>query len=143
MVAARSIAVDEVVQALWHSTGLGDAAALIAIGGYGRQELYPCSDVDLLVLLNDAKPAKALTDGVRTLSQQMWDCGIRLAPVTRSLLECERFDPNNVEFAIAMLDHRFLTGSQELYATLSERLLPRLLAKESAGLLAQLQQMTA
>ncbi|MBW8747013.1 MAG: [protein-PII] uridylyltransferase [Acidobacteria bacterium] len=143
MVAARSIAVDEVVQALWQSTGLGDAAALIAIGGYGRQELYPCSDVDLLVLLNDAKPTKALTDGVRMLSQQMWDCGIRLAPVTRSLLECERFDPSNVEFAIAMLDHRFLTGSQELYAALTERLLPRLLAKESTGLLAQLQEMTA
>lgn len=143
MVAARSSAVDEVVRQLWEATGLADSAALIAVGGYGRQELYPCSDVDLLVLLNDAKPGKAVADGVRSLSQQMWDCGIRLAPVTRSLTECERFDPNNVEFAIAMLDHRFLAGSQQLYRDLSEKLLPRLFAKESPALLAQLQQMTA
>ena len=79
-IAARAAAVDELVTALWEHAverdpHLRNGVALVAIGGYGRRELFPYSDVDLLFLLDGKVAEKDVKDAVRRVNQEMWDCG--------------------------------------------------------------------
>src|SRR5215469_8676559 len=101
-IAARAAAVDELVRELWgqaveHDSRLGAGVALVAVGGYGRRELFPYSDVDLLFLLDGRQADKDVKDAIRRVNQEMGDCGMRVSPVTRKLADCERFDPENAE----------------------------------------------
>ena len=116
--------VDELVRGLWRRRwsrirGWRSGVALVAVGGYGRRELFPYSDVDLLFLLDGKLAEKDVKDAIRRVNQEMWDCGIRVSPVTRRLAECERFDPENAEFALSLMDHRLLTGDAALYEKLA------------------------
>ena len=114
------------------------------MGGYGRRELFPYSDVDLVYLLDGKVDEKDIKQPIRRMSQELWDSGIRLSPVTRRRSECEQFNPDNVEFALAMLDHRLLAG--RLRRGMRERLvnvgLPKLLEKEHKGIRAGLLELT-
>lgn len=114
-----------------------DAATLVAIGGYGRRLLFPYSDIDVLFLLRE-EPTKRLREGLRAFSQELWDLKLRLSSQTRTLAQCERFDPNNLEFTIAALDSRYLAGSRELFSRLNESFVPRLVMRESQQLVQQL-----
>ena len=103
------------VTALWgaeveRDKRLGAGIALLAVGGYGRRELFPYSDVDLLFLLDGKMAEKDLKDAIRRVGQELWDCGIRVSPATRKLAECEKFDEENTEFTVSLLDHRLVTG---------------------------------
>jgi [protein-PII] uridylyltransferase len=134
--------VDALVLPLWHRLvcpNMEDAesAALLAIGGYGRRLLFPYSDIDILFLLRE-EPKKRLREGLRIFSQQLWDLKLRLSSQTRTLAQCERFDPNNLEFTIAALDSRYLAGSRELFSRLRESFIPRLVMRESPQLVQQL-----
>src|ERR1700733_6969520 len=87
-VAGRAAALDELVRALWgqaveRDARLASGMALVAVGGYGRRELFPYSDVDLLFLLDGKIAEKDLKDAIRRVNQEMWDCGIRVSPATR------------------------------------------------------------
>ncbi|MGB8978752.1 MAG: nucleotidyltransferase domain-containing protein, partial [Terriglobales bacterium] len=142
-VARRTALVDSIVRALWDeivvgSGGGGSAGvdlsgaasasrddatspknfALVATGGYGRGWLFPHSDIDLLFLHADSSSETEFKDPIRRFSQELWDLRLKLSPVTRSLAECERLDPNNLEFAISLLDCRYLAGDHELFMRL-------------------------
>ena len=85
---ARAVAVDELVNGLWRQAverdpHLGAGVALTAVGGYGRGELFPYSDVDLLFLLDGKLTDADVKSAVRRVNQELWDCGIRVAPTTR------------------------------------------------------------
>ena len=84
-------------------------------GRYGRRQLFPHSDVDLMFLLDAKVAEKDVKDAIRRVSQEMWDCGMRVSPMTRKLAECERFDPENAEFTLALLDQRQLTGDTAVH----------------------------
>jgi [protein-PII] uridylyltransferase len=81
-------------------------------------------------------------DLIRRLSQQMWDCGLRLAPTTRTAVECERFQPENVEFTLALLDARFVAGDRELFDRLAGRTIPKLLDKQHTKIVKRLAEVT-
>ena len=145
-VRARSDAVDGLVRALWaqtvaERTALGAGVALLAIGGFGRQQLFPSSDVDLLILLDGKVDEAVLREGVRGFSQQTWDSGARFSPVTRRVSECERFDPENVEFALALMDERFVCGDRAVHERLRTRSLARLY-RDPAAILRRLAAVT-
>jgi [protein-PII] uridylyltransferase len=147
-VAARAQTMDELVAGLWSeavaaSPGLGSDMALLAIGGYGRGELFPYSDVDLLFLMESKAAEKEARLPIRAISQQLWDCGIRLSPLTRRRSEAERFSPLNVEGALAMLDHRLLAGDAPVYAKLAQSGLPKTLEREHKAITAGLVSLTA
>jgi [protein-PII] uridylyltransferase len=134
-IAGRAAAVDELVGGLWqqameHDQRLRSGVVLAAIGGYGRSELFPYSDVDLLFLLDGRLAEKDIKDAIRRVNQELWDCGIRVSPVTRKLAECERVDPENVEFALALMDHRMLAGDAGLYEKFAGQCIPRMLQRE-------------
>src|ERR1700736_1618390 len=114
-IASRSDLLDEMVRELWaaavqNDPRLANGIAVLAVGGYGRRELFPYSDVDLLFLLDGRVVEKDVKDAIRRVNQELWDCGIRVSPATRRLAECEKFDGDNAEFALSLMDHRLLTG---------------------------------
>jgi [protein-PII] uridylyltransferase len=142
-IAARAAALDELVKGLWaqaveRDSRLGAGIALVAVGGYGRRELFPYSDVDLLFLLDGRMAEKGVKDAIRRVNQEMWDCGIRVSPATRKLAECEKFDPENAEFTLSLLDHRLVTGDGALYGNLAGQSVPKLLQREHKAVMVRL-----
>lgn len=130
----RSSVVDRLIIDLWKQLSNDgeepDGIAIIATGGFGRKELFPCSDIDVLYLCADEATEKSLRDTIRNINQAMWDIGLRASPATRTLKECDRFDPDNLEFTLALLDRRFLAGDYALYQRLQRDLLPTLVMRE-------------
>jgi [protein-PII] uridylyltransferase len=146
-VAARAAAVDELIVGLWklavaETPLLGQGIAVLAVGGYGRRELFPYSDVDLLYLLDGKVSEAEIKQPIRRISQQLWDCGIRLSPTSRKRSEAERFDEENAEFTVALLDHRLLTGDAAVYQRLAEVGFPKMLERENKALAACLVKLT-
>ncbi len=141
----RTAVVDKLALQLWeqHVAGrAGSGFALVALGGFGRRALFPHSDVDLLFLAENEAQRGWAKDPVRSICQEMWDIGLRVSPTTRTLDDCARFDQDNVEFTISLLDCRFLTGEAALFERLREKVLPQLVARESDVLLQRLAEVT-
>jgi [protein-PII] uridylyltransferase len=146
-IAARAKAMDDLIAGLWAEAAkrtplLRHGVALVALGGYGRSELFPYSDVDLMYLLDGRASERLVNQPIRRLSQELWDCGIRLSPVTRRRAEVERFDADNVEFALSLMDHRLLVGDKAVYEKLAGVGLPKLLEKEHKAIATGLVELT-
>ena len=146
-VVARARLLDRVLDRLWEEwlaprAGVPGNLALVALGGYGRNCLFPFSDVDLLFLHADRSAEDQLRDRIRGFSQNVWDLGLKLSPASRSLAECDRFDAANVEFTISLLDCRFLAGDRELFERLHGQLVPRLVLREAQPLAQRLGEIT-
>ena len=147
-IAARSRAMDELIQGLWAVAAattpkLQSGIAVVALGGYGRAELFPYSDVDLLYLLDGKVAEQDVKQPIRRMSQELWDAGIRLSPLTRKRSEVEKFEADNVESALAVLDHRLLAGDTAVYEKFSGVGFPRMLESESKAIALGLVGLTA
>ena len=165
--ARRTALVDSIVQRLWtkiivgsqlnsqpnsqRSPHLGDSPAdadgpkgfaLVATGGFGRGWLFPYSDIDLLFLHAGSDSESEFKDPIQRFSQELWDLRLKLSPATRNLAECERLDPNNVEFAVSLLDCRYLAGDRELFSRLREKAVPRMVGRECQNLIQNLGEIT-
>jgi len=109
----RSAVVDRILIEMWRRAFGGQPTpniALLALGGYGRKDLFPYSDIDVLFAFADANTEEQSKNAVRTIIQGMWDIGLRASPSSRTVKEAGRFDPDNLEFTLATLDRRFLAG---------------------------------
>ncbi len=142
----RTVLVESVMLKLWQEVISADADApkgfaLVALGGFGRRWLFPYSDIDVL-FLHDSDATADLKSQIRSFSQEMWDLRLKLSPATRSIAECEKFDPANVEFAISMLDSRYLAGDRQLFARFHDDLIPKLVTRESRALVQRLTDLT-
>ena len=104
--------------------------SLLALGGYGRKDLFPYSDIDVLFAFADEKTEEQAKEPVRSIIQGMWDIGLRASPSSRTVKEAGRFDPDNLEFTLATLDRRFLAGQFPLYQQLHQTVLPGLVLSE-------------
>jgi [protein-PII] uridylyltransferase len=143
----RTALVDSIVLRLWSEVISADPKGsekltLVATGGYGRGWLFPYSDIDLLFLHAGSDSETELKDPIRRFSQELWDLRMKLSPMTRTLAECERLDPNNVEFAISLLDCRYLAGDRELFSRLREKSIPKLVGRECQNLIQNLGELT-
>jgi [protein-PII] uridylyltransferase len=137
----RALVVDCLLDPLWRFENGGplpDGLALIAIGGFGRKELFPASDVDVLYLCSDEQREDKYREGIRACNQAMWDLGLRASPMIRTLKECDRYDPDNIEFTLSLLDRRFLAGDHGLYQTLQTQILPAVALREWSGIVHKL-----
>jgi [protein-PII] uridylyltransferase len=142
-VRARAGAVDDLIRALWEEAvasqpALAGGIEIVAVGGYARRELFPSSDLDVLFLLEPGVSERAVKEPIRSLSQALWDCNLRVAPMTRTLAECSKFDPHNVEFTLSLLDARHVTGDRRNSEHLIAKALPRLIARERKRAIARL-----
>ncbi len=141
----RSTLVDKVVRQLWAEL-LGDQSdpasiTVVATGGFGRKELFPHSDVDVLFLCANDSVERELHGLIRTCTQAMWDVGLRASPAIRTYKECDRVDPDNLEFMVSLLDRRYLCGDYALYKRLETDLLPALALREWSTIVQNLSEM--
>ena len=129
----RSAVVDRILIEMWRRVFAdqpAQSAALLAMGGYGRKDLFPYSDIDVLFAFADDKAEANSKEAVRAVIQGMWDIGLRASPSSRTVKEAGRFDPDNLEFTLATLDRRFLAGHFPLYQQLHQTVLPGLVLSE-------------
>src|ERR1700694_297277 len=139
-VAQRTRLVEDILVRLWRDIVSSHDAkpatfALVATGGFGRRWLFPYSDIDLLFLFGDRNAEQAFKDPVRRFSQELWDLRLKLSPASRMLSECDRYDANNTEFTISILDCRYLAGDHDLFRRLHDKVIPKVVMKESKALL--------
>ena len=137
IVAAWTAVVDRVVQALYEAARAGYAerytvldqrVTLIAQGGYGRAELNPSSDIDLLVLYPQRPDAFVETVAEKVL-YALWDTGLTVGHALRNVRDCVKLAAKDLKVKTALLDTRFLAGDEGLYtefaATMERDLLKR------------------
>src|SRR5579864_250282 len=146
-VAQRTRLVEEILARLWRDIVSADPAkpanfALVATGGFGRGWLFPYSDIDLLFLFGDRNAEQAFKDPVRRFSQELWDLKLKLSPASRLLSECDRYDASNTEFTISLLDCRYLAGDPDLFRRLHDKVIPKVVMRESKALLQGLAEVT-
>ena len=111
--------VDVALKALWTDAGFPSDIALVAVGGYGRGELFPHSDVDVLLLLPDHVQA----DGDGPLKQRLegfigrcWDTGLEIGSSVRTVSECVAAAQADVTIQTSLLEARLLAGDGDLFA---------------------------
>jgi [protein-PII] uridylyltransferase len=109
--------VDDTLSALWLRAGLPMEAALVAVGGYGRGELFPYSDVDVLVLLpSPAEPHDAsLRAQLENFISTCWDVGVEIGSSVRTLEECVAEAKADVTVQTAMLESRLIAGARKTF----------------------------
>jgi [protein-PII] uridylyltransferase len=120
---------DQMLEQLWARAGFGSDCALVAVGGYGRSELFPHSDVDVLILLPDqADMDGPATDG-QSLKQRLeafigrcWDCGLEIGSSVRSRAECLDEAARDITVQTSLLESRWLAGSRERFQALQASL---------------------
>lgn len=115
---------------------------LVALGGYGRRELFPHSDVDLMFLWEDRSTESRYREGTQAVSRALWDLRLRVSPTYRFLGECEKFQRDNPEFNISVLDSRYLAGDRELFLQLRNKALPHMIDRASTDLLRDVSELT-
>ncbi|MGH9704966.1 MAG: [protein-PII] uridylyltransferase, partial [Candidatus Acidiferrales bacterium] len=144
---SRTELVDSLVRELYlellsNNLNAPDNFCAVALGGYGRKALFPHSDVDILYLCANPAVVTATKEPVAAISQALWDIRLRVSPATRTLEECEEFNDENPEFTISLLDSRYIAGDQELFARLSGKVIPALVARERQPLVRNLAELT-
>lgn len=119
----RSRFYDDLLLALWQAVGLATRQdlALVAVGGYGREEMFPLSDLDILVLC-EAPLAETEQAQLNQLANQLWDSGLQLGLAVRTLTECVEVGKAELSVATNMLESRFLAGKRSLWQHLMQRL---------------------
>jgi len=109
-------AVDRALVRLWQKEQMPTTCALIAVGGYGRGELFPHSDVDILLLLPGTAD-KALEARLEAFIGRCWDMGLDIGSSVRTVDECIKEAAQDVTVRTSLLEARLLTGDEGLYRT--------------------------
>ncbi|OHX19785.1 [protein-PII] uridylyltransferase [Chromobacterium sphagni] len=116
-----SQAVDEVLAELWREQGLDEAASLVAVGGYGRGQLFPGSDIDILILLPDPTPGE-VADKVSHFIGLMWDIGLEIGHSVRTANECLNEARGDITIETNLLENRLLAGPVQPWQLLMQKL---------------------
>ena len=117
----RCAQVDAVLEKLWQSFDFPASMVLAAVGGYGRGELFPSSDIDLLILLPQ-EASKATEEKLERLVGHFWDIGLEIGHSVRTIQECLDEAARDITVQTALLETRLLTGNAKLFATFQKRL---------------------
>jgi len=98
----------------------GEKLAIVAVGGYGRGEMAPYSDVDLLFLL-PYKQTPHTEQVIEFLLYVLWDLGLKVGQAVRSVAECLRYAKDDLTIRTALLEARYVWGDQALFGELKQR----------------------
>jgi [protein-PII] uridylyltransferase len=125
LVRDRARLVDIALRAAWarHTGPSARDLALVAVGGYGRGELHPCSDIDIMVLLPKSDSADWQPDIERFLTL-LWDIGLEVGHSVRSIDDCQRESLADISVATTLFEARLLAGPEALFAGMRRALAP-------------------
>lgn len=118
LVRERSNFMDQLLKQLWHHFQL-EALTLVAVGGYGRGELHPYSDIDLLILADDHQQQR-YQEAISAFLTLLWDLGLDVGASVRSLQQCDEQGRADVTIATNLLESRWLAGAFEPYQALRQ-----------------------
>ncbi|MGA7984280.1 MAG: [protein-PII] uridylyltransferase [Burkholderiales bacterium] len=118
---SHSNLIDRTIKALWRELQPAAGAALLATGGYGRAELFPFSDIDVLILLAREPSAEERTR-LELLVGQLWDVGLEAGHSVRTIETCLEAADADITVRTTLLEARFLAGSRALYRKLETAL---------------------
>ncbi len=108
--------IDLKLHALWAADAALSTCTLVAVGGYGRGEMYPHSDVDVLIIHTGADDATRIA--IERLITAMWDTGLQIGHSVRSLSECVNEAASDITVQTAMLEARYLAGDAALFSAM-------------------------
>ena len=112
--------VDDVLRCVWRDTGMPDSVVLVAVGGYGRRELFPYSDVDLLVLVAEDNVLAGTTEcnitpRLERWVRSLWDLGLDIGHSIRTVGECMEEAAGDITVQTSLLETRLLAGKRRLF----------------------------
>jgi [protein-PII] uridylyltransferase len=115
LVKARAWVVDQLILCAWENLiPAGGNISLVAIGGFGRGELHPHSDVDLLILLAESPPSDELRGAIEAFVTLLWDAGFYLGHSVRTVEACVSEADKDIATATSLMESRLLSGSTEM-----------------------------
>ncbi len=121
LVKARAWVVDQLILNAWDNLIPADeGVALVAVGGFGRGELHPHSDVDLLILLAESRPGKKLRGAIETFVTLLWDAGFYLGHSVRTVDACVTEAKRDIATATSLMESRLLSGGAEMFEDMLE-----------------------
>ncbi len=121
LVKARAGFIDDVLVQLWHNLELHKSKdlSLIAVGGYGRGELHPCSDIDLLILA-EGRLSLAQQEAIGQFVTLLWDLRLEVGHSVRTVKESVKLGKDDITIATNLLEMRLLTGNKALFEQLQQ-----------------------
>ncbi len=124
LVADRAQLIDRVIVSAWNyfNGGKNTNIALVAVGGYGRGELHPGSDVDLLMLTG--RNIRKSQDAIANFLAFLWDIGLEIGHSTRTVAESKSACKNDLTIATTLMESRLLYGPEKLYTKLKKAIAP-------------------
>ncbi|MCL9782176.1 bifunctional uridylyltransferase/uridylyl-removing protein GlnD [Vibrio sp. S4M6] len=126
LVTGRSIFIDGILVQLWQSLALSDVSdiALIAVGGYGRGELHPLSDIDILVISQD-KLSESTEAKISQFITFLWDLRLEIGHAVRTVNQCSHIGREDLTVATNLQEARYLVGNESIYLQLKEQVLSK------------------
>ena len=135
-VEARTRTVDDLLRDRFERVfGSSPGVAAVAVGGYGRGELFPSSDVDLLLLFSSLREVEKSDNEIGRLIASLWDAKLQVSQSVRTPRDCTSLARDNTELHISLLDTRFVAGDEGFLRELQEGTLPRFYLREQRSLM--------
>ena len=143
----RTALVDSVARRLWVQIAVSselDPAQIVfgAVGDFGRQTLFPYSEVDIVFLAATAERMEKFKEAIHRLSQGLGEIGLKCNTTSGIATEFIQFDSEHADVILSLLDFRLVEGDQELFSNIRNRLIPEIMVRESQALVERLAELT-
>lgn len=122
----RARFIDQMLDGIWQLFDWGDKdnISLIAVGGYGRGELHPHSDIDLLILLSDESSFEQHQNDISEFVTLLWDINLDIGHSVRTVEECQQEAARDITIVTNLMESRLLTGTQSLHDSVMSQVGP-------------------
>lgn len=131
LVPARARLVDQLLVIAWKRFFSNGALSLIAVGGYGRGELHPCSDIDIMIL-GDEATIREQGETIGSFLTLLWDIGLEVGHSVRTIRDCRRESATDVTVMTTLMEARPITGEPALFEAMRQAIDPSRIWPEQA-----------